>query len=447
MTEAAVKRWADGRTALLALIMAGAALVFWQLPATAAEKVGNATWFTNLGSPYGGCGMPQDALETQNWVALNVYNTPGDYAFYPRPLTGADLSKAGIWDNGRNCGRWVRVSIGDYCTGANDGAAGQAFCRNGSWVGDKYNGATLDMLVADSCGDANAWCRDDPYHLDLAKDAINTFRLNGTPVGDLLPDHWGNRQVSWDFIPAPGYTGDIQIGFMQGAQTWWSAISVSHLANGIHGVEYFSGGSWTAAAMNSDLGQAFIIKPLTAGGTSYQIRVRDVTDALINGGRVYSFSLPAACGSQCSAPRTLATYTTSAGTGPTPSVTPTVVIPSDPVPPTPTVTPSVTPTVTPTGSAACSATLRTAGSWSGGFQGEVTVTAGPAAIRSWTVSWTLAPGQSLASVWNATSSSAGSTVTMTNVGYNGAVAAGQSTSFGFIGNGGTSAPALSCSAT
>src|SRR5690242_6262978 len=112
-------------------------------PDVTSPVTGNATWFTNLGSPYGGCGMPQDGLETQNFVALNVYDTPGDYTFYPRPLAGADLARKGVWDNGHNCGRWVRVNIGDYCTGVNDGAAGQAFCRNGSWVADKYNGATL----------------------------------------------------------------------------------------------------------------------------------------------------------------------------------------------------------------------------------------------------------------------------------------------------------------
>jgi len=431
------------KMAVLALISLGATLVLWQLPATAAPVTGNATWFTNLGSPYGGCGLPQDALETQNFVALNVYNTPGDYAFYPRPLTGSNLSRAGLWDNGHNCGRWVRVSISDYCTGVNDGAPGQAFCRNGSWVSDKYNGATLDMLVADSCGDANAWCRDDPYHLDLAKDSINTFKLNGAPVGDLLPDHWGNRHVSWEFIAAPGYSGDIQIGFLQGAQTWWSAISVSHLANGIHGIEYFSGGAWSSAVMDSDMGQAFIIKPLVEGGTNYQIRVRDVTDALINGGRVYSFSMPAGCGSQCSAPRTLASYTTSAGPGDptpssTPSVTPTV---------TPSATPSPTPSVTPSGSPACTAALKTVGSWSGGFQGEVTVTAGSAAIRSWSVGWSLASGQSLSSVWNATASATGGAVTAKNVNYNGAVAAGQATTFGFIANGSPSTPPLTCAAT
>jgi hypothetical protein len=290
-------------------------------PGAAAEDetpvTGNATWFTNLGAPFGGCGMPQEQLETQNFVALNVYDTPGNYSFYPRPLAGADLAYKGQWDNGHNCGRWVRVSVSDYCTGVNDGAAGQPFCRNGSWVADKYNGATLDMLVADSCGDPNAWCRDDPYHLDLAKDSLNTFQLNGAPVGDLEPDHWGNRHVSWQFIPAPDYSGDIEIGFLQGAQTWWTAISVSHLANGIHGVEYFSGGTWNSATMDSDMGQAFIIKPLTEGGTDYQIRVLDVTDTLINDGRVYSFSLPASCGGRCSDARTVTEYTSS-----TPAPTP-----------------------------------------------------------------------------------------------------------------------------
>jgi hypothetical protein len=429
-------------TRLLGLIvLAVAALALWPIRAVQAVDVtspvtGNATWFTNLGAPYGGCGMPQDALDSQNFVALNVYNTPGDYSFYPRPLTGANLAKAGIWNNGLNCGRWVRVSISDYCTGVNDGATGQPFCRNGSWVADKYNGATLDMLVADSCGDSNAWCRDDPYHLDLAKASLNTFQLNGVPVGDMDPDHWNNRHITWQFIPAPNYTGDISIGFLQGAQTWWSAISVGHLANGIHGIEYYSGGVWTAATMDSDMGQAYIIKPLVDGGTSYQIRVRDVTDALINGGRVYSFSLPAACGSQCSAARTPTTYTTSTGSTSTPTPTPSTTPSSTP-------TPTATPT---TGTAGCTAALSTVSSWSGGFQGSVTVTAGSAPITSWAASWTLASGQSVTSVWNGTSSSSGSTITVRNASYNGALAAGSATTFGFTASGSPSTPAVSCTA-
>jgi hypothetical protein len=304
------------RLATRAALIAVLALLPSQSPAAAsgpaaAAVTGMATHFDGLGQPYGGCGLPQPALESQNFVALNVYDTPGDYAFYPRPLPPSLADKIGLWDNGRNCGRWVRVTIGDLCTGTNDGAPNQPFCRNGSWIPDAYNGATLDLLVADSCGDPNAWCRDDPNHLDLAKDSLNRFLRNGTPVGDLHPDHWNNRRISWEFIPAPGYTGDIQIGFLQGAQTWWGAVSISRLPNGIHGVEYFAGGTWQQARMNGDMGQSYVLAPTVTMGTQFQIRVRDVTDTLINDGRVYTFSLPAQCSPQCNVPYTQVTYTTS----------------------------------------------------------------------------------------------------------------------------------------
>ena len=274
--------------------------------------LGNATWFTNLGMPYGGCGITQSALDTPHFVALNVQNSPGDYTtFLSRPISSQFASQIGLWNNGHNCGRWVRVTISDYCTGVNDGAQNQPFCRNGSWVADAYNGATLDMIIADSCHDGNAWCRDDPYHVDLAEASLNQFVKNGVPVGDMNPLHWGNRHVNWQFIPAPNYTGDIEIAFIEGGQIWWPAIAVNHLANGIHGVDYFANGVWTAATMNADMGQSFIIAPLTSGGNTYQLRVYDVNDQLINGGRIYSFAFPASCGSQCSTPYNEVTYTTS----------------------------------------------------------------------------------------------------------------------------------------
>jgi hypothetical protein len=204
-----------------------------------------------------------------------------------------------MFSNGLNCGRWVQVTIGDYCTGVNDGAQNQPFCRNGGWVSDKYNGATLDMIVADSCQDGNAWCRDDPNHLDLGQSSLNQFVLNGQPVGNMYPDHWNNRQISWQFIGAPSYTGDINIGFLQGANPYWSAISVTHLANGIHGIEYNQNGSWVNAPMDSDMGDDFVILPTTPGGSSYEIQVFDASNQPINNGRIYSFSYPSSCGTSC----------------------------------------------------------------------------------------------------------------------------------------------------
>nr|WP_225851237.1 cellulose binding domain-containing protein [Streptomyces sp. HPF1205] len=97
-----------------------------------------------------------------------------------------------------------------------------------------------------------------------------------------------------------------------------------------------------------------------------------------------------------------------------------------------------------TGNGACSATYSTTNSWSGGFQGQVTVTAGSAAISGWTVKWTLAGGQTVTQVWNGTLTTSGSTATVTNASYNGSLAAGGSTTFGFLANGTPSTPTLTC---
>ncbi|GLV54510.1 hypothetical protein KDH_13570 [Dictyobacter sp. S3.2.2.5] len=276
------------------------------------SHTGNATWFSGLGSPYGGCGVPQANLDSQNFVAMNVQNTPNDYTTYlTRPIGAQNASKIGMFSNGLNCGRWVRVTIGDFCTGINDGAQNMPFCRNGNWITDKYNGATLDMLVADSCQDGNAWCRDDLNHLDLAQDSLNKFVLNGQLVGDMYPNFWQNRQISWQFISAPSYTGDIQIGFLQGASPYWSAISITHLANGIHGIEYYQNGTWVNASMDSDLGQDYIILPTSSGGKDYQIKVFDADNQPINNGRIYTFSYPSSCGSSCPSALVNVPYTTS----------------------------------------------------------------------------------------------------------------------------------------
>jgi hypothetical protein len=448
------------RHALRALIAAAATAVLLaglQLAARALTNfetpnpvTGNTTYFDALGAPYGGCGMPQANLDTQNFIALNVYDTPNDYNFYPRPVTGANLGKRGMWNNGLNCGRWVRVTVSDFCTGVNDGAPGQAFCRNGSWVADSFNGATLDMIVADSCGDANGWCRDDPYHIDLAKPALGNFTRNGTPVGSMLPSNYNNRRMTWQFIQAPGYTGDITIGWMAGAQVWWPAIAVSHLRNGIHAVEYFQNGSWVAAQMNSDMGQSYIIGGTTQGTNQFQIRVRDVTDQLINGGRVYSFTIPSSCGSSCGPPLTQVTYTTSGGSSGSPTAS---ASPSRSVSPSPSPSVSPSPSPSPSGGTgrACTASYSVTGQWGGGFQTGVTVTnSGSTAITGWRVTWTFANGQTINSLWDGVLSGTPSSPIVTNVNYNGAISPGAGKTFGFLGswnNNANTITGLSCTAT
>ncbi|GAB2831566.1 cellulose binding domain-containing protein [Lentzea nigeriaca] len=422
------RRLARGAGAALAALVVVAGSLVPTAAAPAAPVVGTATHFDGLGAPYGGCGLPQEMLDSQDFVALNVYNTPGDYNFYPRPIPPSQAAKIGLWDNGRNCGRFVQVTIGDYCTGTNDGAAGQPFCRNGSWIADGYNGATLTMVVADSCGDSNAWCRDDPNHLDLSTASLNRFLRNGVPVGDLNPAHWNNRKVSWSYVPSPNYTGDLRLGFLQGAQRYWPAIAVSHLANGIHGVEYLSeNGTWTQAKPNSDMGQAFIIGPTTNAGTSYEIRVRDAADALVNGGRTYRFSLPGQCSSTCSAAYTGVTYTTSDG---------------------PTSTTTTTTTTTPLPANGCTATATITGSWSGGYQLEVVVrNSGSSALSGWTSSLSFEGDQRVTNSWNAVVSQTGRQVTASNQAYNGNLAAGASASWGAVVTGaGLPLPTTACTA-
>ncbi len=399
---------------------------------------GNATYFSSVGSPYGGCGLPGANIDTQNYLALNVQNTPGNYSTdLSRPIPAADESEIGMFDNGQNCDRWVHVSIGNYCTGTNDGAPNEPFCRDGSWVADQYNGASLDFVVADSCQDGNAWCRDDPYHVDLHQSSLTQFMMTDGQLSSGLPDKWNNRQVSWSFEPAPNYSGDINIGFLQGAGPYWTAIAVSHLQNGIHGVDYLSNGTWTAASMDADMGDDYVILPTTPGGTSYDIRVYDANNQLINGGRNYLFSFPSSCGTQCSAAYTPVTYTT---TTTAPSTTTTT------APSTTTTTAPSTTTTTALNGATCSASYTVTDQWSGGFIGNVTVTAGPAAISSWKVTWSFSADQSVTNVWDANLSQSGSSVTATNTGYNGSLTAGTSTQWGFegSGSGAGSVPVLSC---
>ncbi|MFI8802894.1 cellulase family glycosylhydrolase [Micromonospora chalcea] len=129
----------------------------------------------------------------------------------------------------------------------------------------------------------------------------------------------------------------------------------------------------------------------------------------------------------------------------TPTASPTV---SPTVSPTtsPTVSPTPPPPTTPPPSGGCTATYTVANSWQGGFQGEVKVTAGAAAITGWTVRWTYANGQSVTQAWNASVSNSGSAYTARNVDYNGRLGAGASTTFGFIGSwqGTNSTPAVTC---
>lgn len=82
----------------------------------------------------------------------------------------------------------------------------------------------------------------------------------------------------------------------------------------------------------------------------------------------------------------------------------------------------------------CSVTYQTTSQWTGGFTANVTVNnTGTTPINGWTAGFTFPGDQKVTNAWNATVSQSSEAVTATNASYNGTIAAGSSTSFGFQG--------------
>ncbi|RSD16820.1 endo-1,4-beta-xylanase [Amycolatopsis eburnea] len=105
----------------------------------------------------------------------------------------------------------------------------------------------------------------------------------------------------------------------------------------------------------------------------------------------------------------------------TPTTTPTT-------PTTPTTTPTTTTSAPPPGTCSASVSLN---AWNGGFVATVRVTAGSADLNAWTVTLTLPSGAAVTNSWNVQRSGD----RWSNVSYNGHVAAGQYTEFGFQATG------------
>jgi endoglucanase len=135
-------------------------------------------------------------------------------------------------------------------------------------------------------------------------------------------------------------------------------------------------------------------------------------------------------------------------TSPSPSipVSPSAQVSASPSPatsPSPSVSPSrsasTSPSASPSqgGTGGCTAAYSLVNQWPGGFQAQVNVTAGTAAINHWRVTWTFPSGQTISQYWSATVTQSGSGVTATDAGFNGALSPGTSTSFGFIGTWGS----------
>jgi len=99
------------------------------------------------------------------------------------------------------------------------------------------------------------------------------------------------------------------------------------------------------------------------------------------------------------------------------------------------------------GGTGCAAAYSVTNQWGTGFTANVTVTNnGTTATTGWKVSWTWGGNQQISNVWNGVLSGTGPSVSVFNATYNGSIAPGGNTSFGFqAGFSGTNTnPTLTC---
>ncbi len=133
----------------------------------------------------------------------------------------------------------------------------------------------------------------------------------------------------------------------------------------------------------------------------------------------------------------------------TPPTTPPTTAPPTTAPPTTAPPTTAPPTTPPAGSRTCTATYAITNQWQGGFQAEVQVTAGTAAISGWTVTWTFANGQTVTQIWSGLAHQQRIERHRAQRGLQRHPRRRGQTSFGFLGswNGTNSSPTLRCTAS
>ncbi|MGH3165863.1 MAG: cellulose binding domain-containing protein, partial [Trebonia sp.] len=193
-----------------------------------------------------------------------------------------------------------------------------------------------------------------------------------------------------------------------------------------------AGGGYSVMLVNADPSNGYTISASSLGLTSsaeteyaYSAASPSIATSSLTGGPV---SVPAQ------------SIVVLSGTGSAPASGP-----SSTTSPTPTPTSSAS-----TGTGSCQATWTVTNSWSGGFQLGFTVTnSGTAATNGWTVGYSWPGSQTVSQIWDASETQSGAAVTIGNLGYDGAIPAGGSTTFGLLGSGSapSSLPNLTCTAT
>ncbi|MBD7919527.1 cellulose binding domain-containing protein [Cellulomonas sp. Sa3CUA2] len=174
---------------------------------------------------------------------------------------------------------------------------------------------------------------------------------------------------------------------------------------------YRPGASCDPGAVGSDVNP--VVTPFAAGETA----LRDVAPTIT------PTSDPVPSGSPTPGPDT------TAPASPRPGATTPSASPSPPAGGTSSGGVAAPPAAVPAG--ACTAGYQVVGSWTGGMQAQVTVTATTQGVNGWVLTWTQPPGLQMLDSWGAQVSRSGSTITAENLSWNGAIANGASVTFGF----------------
>lgn len=83
--------------------------------------------------------------------------------------------------------------------------------------------------------------------------------------------------------------------------------------------------------------------------------------------------------------------------------------------------------------AGCQVAYTVTSQWQGGFGAGVNITDLGSPVSSWQLTWSFGAGQTITQLWNGSFTQSGANVTVNNVSYNGSLATGASTNFGFNG--------------
>ena len=384
----------------------GDTTVDWRL---AAERAGNAVLAANPqllifvegnqtfnGSSYWWGGNLQGA--GQYPVRLNVANrlvySVHDYAtsvaqqtWFSDPSFPANMP--GVWD--KNWGYLFNQNIAPV------------------WVGEF--GTTLQSTVDQKWLKALAqYLRPTAqYGADSISWTFWSWNPNSGDTGGILNDDWTSVNTAKD-----AYLADIKAPFgpaTGGGDVQAPSVPAGLTATGTTGTTVSL--SWTASTDNTAVTGYDVYRGTTLAGTT---TATTYTDTGLTAATAYTYTVKAHDAAGNISAASTAVNATTSGTG---------------------------------GSGAgCTAAWHIDNQWSTGFTATVTVTA-TAATHGWKVAWTWPSGQSVSGSWNATVQQTGTSVTATNLAYNGTLATGGTTAFGLQGTfaGSNTAPTFTCTAS